>query len=67
MATQITHPVDRAVFNAQVSVSEWHRQHQAVLAEYLKPGRKHEDVIACMADQILSLRKQLSVLLMEEK
>lgn len=67
MATQITHPVDRAVFNAQVSVSEWHRQHQAVLAEYMKPGRKHEDVIACMADQILSLRKQLSVLLINEK
>ena len=62
----ITHPVDRAVMNAQATLSEWHRQHQAVMAEYLKPGRKHEDVIACMADQILSLRQQLKVLLIEQ-
>ncbi len=62
----ITHPVDRAVMNAQVHLNEWRAQHNAIVQEYRKPGRDIEAVIDCMADQILSLRKQLKVLLLEQ-
>ena len=66
MATEITHPVDRAIFDAQSRLSDWHRQHMAIVMEYKKPGRDMDDVINCMAAQIMSLRKQLSVLQMEQ-
>lgn len=62
----ITHPVDRAVMNAKVCHNEWRAQHTAIVQEYRKPGRDIDAVIDCMADQILSLRKQLKVLLMEQ-
>lgn len=66
MTTAITNPVDKAIFAAQTSATDWHRQHMAIVAEYKKPGRDTDDVINCMAAQIMSLRKQLSVLQMEQ-
>jgi len=62
----ITHPVDRAIFAAQSHLSDWHRQHMAIISEYKKPGRDADAVIECMAAQIMSLRKQLSVLQMDQ-
>jgi hypothetical protein len=67
MATAITNHVDQAIYAAQSRLNEWHQQHQAILMEYKKPGRRPEDVIDIMAAQILSLRQQLSVLLINEK